>query len=364
MATGCLHLGWRPRGIVLALIAFAAAGCSQEPARFDDPRFDATGSVGAQPAYDRAAGGYWSRDGGTAVTVGRGETVYNIARRHHVPVSAIVQANNLGSPNALRLGQQLVIPRFSAAPTPLRPLPSQPDVAALIPPEPIPTAGGGGALVAGGAEPHVPLPHVPVPESRPRVSPPPVAASGKPAIAQSKDKPAPEQRPLKLVEQEPPVARPPAGKPPAAAPPAATSPDRPADVDPIKTEDAAPRFHWPVRGEVVSGFGPKADGQRNDGIDIAVPENTPIKAADDGVVVYSGNQLKSFGNLVLVRHNNEYVTAYAHAKEVRVKPGDTIKAGEVIGTSGQTGNVATPQLHFEIRKGSTPVDPLRLLHGV
>ena len=375
MATGCLHLGWRPRGIVLALFAFAAAGCSQEPARFDDPRFDATGSVGAQPAYDRAAGGYWSRDGGTAVTVGRGDTVYNIARRHHVPVSAIVQANNLASPNALRLGQQLVIPRFSAAPTPLRPLPSQPDVAALIPPEPIPTAAGGGALVAGGAEPRVPSPRVPVPESRPRISLPTVAASGKPAIAQSKDKPAPEQRPLKLVEQEPPAAKPleakpPAGKPLAIVPPAAVAPaatpvapppDKPADADPIRTEDAAPRFHWPVRGEVVSGFGPKPDGQRNDGIDIAVPENTPIKAADDGVVVYSGSQLKSFGNLVLVRHDNEYVTAYAHAKELRVKQGDTIKVGDVIGTSGQTGNVATPQVHFEIRKGSTPVDPMRLL---
>jgi murein DD-endopeptidase MepM/ murein hydrolase activator NlpD len=363
MATGCLHLGWRPRGIVLALIAFAAAGCSQEPARFDDPRFDATGAIGAQPAYDRTAGGYWTRDGGTAVTVGRGDTVYNIARRHHVPVSAIVQANNLASPNALRLGQQLVIPRLSAAPAPVRPLPSQPEVAALIPPEPIPTATGGGALVAGGEEPRVPLP-----ENRPRISPPSVAAPTKPAIAQSKDKPAPEQRPVKLVEQEPPVARPPAVKPPA-TPPAATPvatplPDKPADIDPIKTAETAPRFHWPLRGEVVSGFGPKADGQRNDGIDIEVPENTPIKAADDGVVIYSGNQLKSFGNLVLVRHSNEYVTAYAHAKEVRVKLGDTIKAGEVIGTAGQTGNVATPQLHFEIRKGSTPVDPVRLLHGV
>jgi murein DD-endopeptidase MepM/ murein hydrolase activator NlpD len=81
------------------------------------------------------------------------------------------------------------------------------------------------------------------------------------------------------------------------------------------------------------------------------------------VVIYSGNQLKSFGNLVLVRHGNDYVTAYAHAKELRVKKGDTIKAGEVIGISGQTGSVAVPELHFEIRKGSTPVDPTRLLRG-
>jgi murein DD-endopeptidase MepM/ murein hydrolase activator NlpD len=362
MATGCVHLGSRPRGLVLALIAFAAAGCSQEPARFDDARFDTTGSIGAQPASDRSGGGYWSRDGGTAVTVGRGDTVYSIARRHHVPVSAIVQANNLASPNALRLGQQLIVPHFTTTPAPVRPVPARPGVAALIPPEPIPTAAGGGAVVTGAAEPRVPLPEI-----RPRISPPPVAASGKPAVAQPKDRPAPEQRPVKLVEQELPVARPaaksPAATAPAATPPGATPTEKSAEADPIKTEEAAPRFHWPVRGEVVSGFGPKADGLRNDGIDIAVPENTPIKAADDGVVIYSGSQLKSFGNLVLVRHSNEYVTAYAHAKEVRVKLGDTIKAGEVIGTSGQTGNVASPQLHFEIRKGSTPVDPLRLLHG-
>jgi murein DD-endopeptidase MepM/ murein hydrolase activator NlpD len=342
MATEWLHLGWRPRGIVLALIAFATAGCSQEPARFDDPRFDTTGAIAPQPTNDRTAGGYWSQDGGTAVTVARGDTVYNIARRHHVPVSAIVQANNLASPNGLRLGQHLVIPRFKTAPPPARPVAPHSEVAALIPPEPIPTVGGG-AAIAGGAEPRVP-----VPESRPKILRAPVAATEKPVIAQPKGKPALEPHPTKLAEQEPPAPKPPAPRPP----------DKPADADPIKTEDVAPRFHWPVRGEVVSAFGPKADGQRNDGIDIAVPENTPIKAADDGVVIFSGNQLKSFGNLVLVRHSNEYVTAYAHAKEVRVKQGDTIKAGEVIGTSGQT-----PQVHFEIRKGATPVDPLRLLHG-
>jgi murein DD-endopeptidase MepM/ murein hydrolase activator NlpD len=322
--------------IALALIAFAAAGCSADPARFDDPRFDATGAVAPQPTYDRAAGGYWSQDGGTAVTVTRGDTVYNIARRHHMPVSAIVQANNLPSPNALQPGQHLVVPRFSSSPPPVRAGTARPDVAALVPPASIPT--GGEADIASGVEEHVAPP-----ERRPvKVSPPSPRA-----------KPALDRHPAKLAEQQPPAAKPPAAKPP----------DKPADADPIRAEDAAPSFHWPVRGQVVSGFGPKPDGLRNDGIDIAVPENTPIKAADDGVVIYSGNQLKSFGNLVLVRHSNEYVTAYAHAKEVRVKQGDTIRAGEIIGTSGQTGNVATPQLHFEIRKGSTPVDPMRLLHG-
>jgi murein DD-endopeptidase MepM/ murein hydrolase activator NlpD len=94
-----------------------------------------------------------------------------------------------------------------------------------------------------------------------------------------------------------------------------------------------------------------------------VPENTPVKAAEDGTVAYAGKELKGYGNLVLVRHPNGYVTAYAHAKELLVKRGDQVKRGQVIARSGQTGNVNTPQLHFEIRKGSSPLDPTRFLNG-
>jgi murein DD-endopeptidase MepM/ murein hydrolase activator NlpD len=127
--------------------------------------------------------------------------------------------------------------------------------------------------------------------------------------------------------------------------------------------DTTPGFRWPVRGRIIAGFGPKPNGQQNDGIDVAVPENTPIKAAEDGVVAYAGNELKGYGNLVLVRHPNGYVTAYAHAKELLVKRGDQIKRGEVIAKSGQSGNVDAPQLHFEVRKGSAPVDPMQFLNG-
>ena len=102
---------------------------------------------------------------------------------------------------------------------------------------------------------------------------------------------------------------------------------------------------------------------QNDGINLAVPEGTPVKAADDGVVAYAGNELKGYGNLVLIRHANGYVTAYAHAKELLVKRGDQIKRGQVIANSGQTGNVDTPQLHFEVRKGPAPLDPMPLLGG-
>ena len=126
---------------------------------------------------------------------------------------------------------------------------------------------------------------------------------------------------------------------------------------------ALPTFRWPVRGKVIAGYGAKTNGKANDGLNLAVPEGTPVKAAEDGVVAYAGNELKGYGNLVLVRHANGYVTAYAHASELLVKRGDTIKRGQVIAKSGQSGEVASPQLHFEIRKGSTPVDPLQFLNG-
>jgi len=112
---------------------------------------------------------------------------------------------------------------------------------------------------------------------------------------------------------------------------------------------------------VIAGFGPKPSGQQNDGINFAVPEGTQVKAAEDGVVVYVGSELKAYGNLVLIRHNNGFVTAYAHASEILVKRDDVVKRGHVIAKSGQTGNVSTPQLHFEIRKGSVPVDPMTYL---
>jgi murein DD-endopeptidase MepM/ murein hydrolase activator NlpD len=126
---------------------------------------------------------------------------------------------------------------------------------------------------------------------------------------------------------------------------------------------AMPSFRWPARGRVIAGFGSKPNGVQNDGINLAVPEGTPIKAADDGVVAYAGNELKGYGNLVLIRHSNGYVSAYAHARELLVKRGDTIRRGQVIAHAGQTGNVTSPQLHFEIRKGSTPVDPTQFLGG-
>ena len=129
------------------------------------------------------------------------------------------------------------------------------------------------------------------------------------------------------------------------------------------TGAALPKFRWPAKGRVISGFGPTSNGQLNNGINISLPENTPVKAAEDGVVDYAGNELNGYGNLVQVRHPNGYVTAYAHAKELLVKRGDQVKRGQPIARSGQTGNVSAPQLHFEIRKGPSPLDPIQFLNG-
>jgi murein DD-endopeptidase MepM/ murein hydrolase activator NlpD len=126
---------------------------------------------------------------------------------------------------------------------------------------------------------------------------------------------------------------------------------------------AASNLRWPVRGRIISAFGDKSNGQANDGIKIAAPEGTPFKAAEDGVVAYAGNELKGYGNLVLIKHANGVVTAYAHAAELNVKRGETVRRGQVIGKTGQTGSVTAPQLHFEVRNGSKPVDPMGYLGG-
>jgi murein DD-endopeptidase MepM/ murein hydrolase activator NlpD len=129
----------------------------------------------------------------------------------------------------------------------------------------------------------------------------------------------------------------------------------------VSTSDPdRPEFRWPARGRIIQGF----SSGGNDGINIAVPEGTPVKAAEGGQVAYAGSELKGYGNLVLIRHPNGFVTAYAHNGELDVKRGDTVKRGQTIAKSGQSGNVGSPQLHFELRKGATPVDPTSYLAGL
>lgn len=120
-------------------------------------------------------------------------------------------------------------------------------------------------------------------------------------------------------------------------------------------------FSWPVRGTIVSRFGPKKGGLHNDGINIRVTRQQPIRSAENGVVAYAGNQLRGFGNLILVRHAGGWVTAYAHNDTILVAKNERVARGQIIARAGSTGNVTTPQLHFELRKGTRAVDPLRYL---
>ncbi|MDF0516283.1 LysM peptidoglycan-binding domain-containing M23 family metallopeptidase [Bradyrhizobium yuanmingense] len=324
--------------------------------------------------------------GGTKIIVGTSDTLDVLAKRYHVTPQAILAANGYKGPRALSPGQQLIIPSAAtaAAPAPaMAPVAAAPaakPVAAVAAPPSTHFVNRGDTLAsiarksrisaaelarANGIDPSAKLKlgtKLTVPGAKTAAVAAPVAAA--PVAA------APVAGTLQPVAAAPA----PATKVAAAAAPvqsarlaqATSNVEEKAAETPAKAAEATgalPTFRWPVRGKVVTSYGAKTNGKSNDGINLAVPEGTPVKAAEDGVVAYSGNELKGYGNLVLVRHSNGYVTAYAHASELLVKRGDTIKRGQVIAKSGQSGEVASPQLHFEIRKGSSPVDPLQFLNG-
>src|SRR6185503_17569118 len=104
-------------------------------------------------------------------------------------------------------------------------------------------------------------------------------------------------------------------------------------------------FRWPVRGRIIGSFGTKPNGEKNDGINLAVPEGTSVKAAEAGTVIYSGNELEGYGNLVLVRHADGWVSAYAHNSAIKVKRGDLVRRGQTVATAGASGSVNSPQVH-------------------
>jgi murein DD-endopeptidase MepM/ murein hydrolase activator NlpD len=123
-------------------------------------------------------------------------------------------------------------------------------------------------------------------------------------------------------------------------------------------------FLWPVKGKVLSSYGGKSEGLQNDGINIAAPRGAPVRAAENGVVAYSGNELRGFGNLLLLKHTGGWITAYAHNDTLLVKRGDKIKKGQTIAKVGSSGSVQKPQLHFELRKGKKAIDPIKYLPKV
>jgi len=124
---------------------------------------------------------------------------------------------------------------------------------------------------------------------------------------------------------------------------------------------AGSRFGWPVEGRLISEFGPAGKGLHNDGINIAVSVGTAVRAAENGVVAYSGNELQGFGNLLLIKHADGWMSAYAHNKELLVARGDKVQKGQIITRSGDSGSVRSPQLHFELRRGTKAVNPLEYM---
>jgi murein DD-endopeptidase MepM/ murein hydrolase activator NlpD len=383
------------RVAVPALLGITVAGCA-DSARFDSnpyasnartPPQETTGSISSRPAYSRvesqplpaasrpgtsdvtgsvtahrapALAGHWTWDGGSPVTVSSGETIESIARKYGVPASAIMETNGFREGASLRPGQRVVIPRYVTASNTRAPAaqvstpPRTAENVHIV--EPGETLIGiahkhGVSLKvlarANGIQPDAKISigdRVTIPGGRP------VAARQTPAPQVAQPRTVPVEKVASAPVQTARIA----------------TPETHATEGVTKTAEAAgsmPSFRWPVKGRIIAGFGPRPNGAQNDGINLAVPEGTPIKAADDGIVAYAGNELKGYGNLVLIRHASGFVSAYANASELLVKRGDTIKRGQVIAHAGQTGNVTSPQLHFEIRKGSTPVDPTKYLGG-
>ncbi len=336
------------------------------------PQLETTGSV---PPHSVAA--THAPVQGTTIIVGTSDTLETLSRRYNVSAAAILQANGYKGPRVLSPGQQLIIPHQAAAAVaaPVLTAPVSRPVAVASAAPSVHVVNHGDTLLSIARRNHVSVPDLArannieptaklklgtkltVPGAK-TVASASVAQPGVVAAAQPAAPLAAPATKLAAVTSDPQQKARLAQAAPTAEDMAAETPVKAAEAT-----GALPTFRWPVRGKVITSYGAKTNGKANDGINLAVPEGTPVKAAEDGVVAYSGNELKGYGNLVLVRHSNGYVTAYAHASELLVKRGDTIKRGQIIAKSGQSGEVSSPQLHFEIRKGSSPVDPLQFLNG-
>ncbi len=310
---------------------------------------------------------------GTTIIVGTSDTLEILARRYNVTPAAILQANGYKGPRVLSPGQQLIIPRPGAvAAAPAMAVPASRPLAVAAAAPSVHVVNHGDTLMGIARRNHISAAELAranglAPGAKLKIGmklnvPVKASAAAAPIVQPAVAQVAPVS--VAPVTKVATIAADPQQKARLAQ---TTGVEEAAAVETAskaaEATGALPTFRWPVRGKVITSYGAKTNGKANDGINLAVPEGTPVKAAEDGVVAYSGNELKGYGNLVLIRHSNGYVTAYAHASELLVKRGDTIKRGQVIAKSGQSGEVASPQLHFEIRKGSTPVDPLQFLNG-
>lgn len=274
------------------------------------------------------------------VVAKKGDTVYSLSKKHGIPMRTIILNNNLHAPFGLRIGKKLTLtnPRahkvnkgdtlYSIAKL------HNVDVSALAHTNNLkaPFALRIGQELALPAPVSLDTQGTFVPHLKKK----------KPAPKKKKIVPAPQKKSRKA----------PAHK--------KLSPkEKRKYAQPAKR--ASSTFLRPVKGKVTSHYGPRKNGTQNDGINIAAPMGTKVKAAENGVVVYTGNEISSYGNLVLVKHSGGWVSTYGHLKNISVKRGTHIKRGQSLGTVGKSGHVKTPQLHFELRKGRWPVNPATYL---
>ena len=302
-----------------------------------------TASLSKPQAVGGSAAG-WTAAGGSPIVVANGETLDTISGRYGVPASALLAANGLSSASEVKSGTHLVVPVYhadgrSVASTERAARKHDTDVA--------------DADVSKSARKAKD-------KEKEKTAKADKAAkeAEKSASKDAKEsKVVAEAEPSKSSEvKKPAIDKMPTGNLESGAAQSKTALTG-AQADAAGTE---PEFRWPARGRIIQGF--KSGG--NDGINISVPAGTSVRAAESGTVVYSGDGLKGYGNLVLIKHPNGFVSAYGNNGELDVKRGEQVKRGQVIAKSGDTGNVNSPQLHFELRKGSTPVDPTSYLAGL
>jgi murein DD-endopeptidase MepM/ murein hydrolase activator NlpD len=330
------------------------------PAPYAQPQAPSYPQPQSQSGYQYNSQSGWSAQGGQTVVVQQGDTLYALGNRYGIPASSISQANSLPANASLTPGQRIVIPSYRGqAPKPVAAAPQKPKPV-------VQTARSGGSHTVKPGETlfsiartykitatelaqhnQIGLDHrVAMGEK--------IAIPGEGRTAQAAPRPAEQAKVQPLVYRKEETQQQAAAEPAPQTQKATYTAAEPA----APVASGGTDFRWPVRGRVISGFGAKPNGQTNDGVNISVPEGTEIKAAEGGVVAYAGNELKGFGNLVLIRHAGEWVTAYAHASEIMVKRGDVVRRGQTIARSGKSGSVTTPQLHFEVRRGASPVDPM------